>query len=191
MKNTIITLAGLISLASFSTFSHADDFKKDGAENGVYVGANYGYLKVDGEDDFDDDNDVLQGLVGYRFNNYLALEGSYIDFGHYGNNLSSAKTDGYTAGLKVTLPIADRVELYAKGGQLWYSTDYDVVGFSGNKDDEGVFAGAGVAFKVTERFLINAEYNWYDAEINLDNVSNGSDTETDFKQASIGVEYRF
>ncbi|QDE30137.1 porin family protein [Shewanella polaris] len=191
MKNTIITLAGLISLASISTFSHADDFKKDVAENGVYVGANYGYLKVDGEDDFDDDNDVLQGLVGYRFNNYLALEGSYIDFGSYGNNLSSAETDGYTAGLKVTLPIADRVELYAKGGQLWYSTDYDVVGFSGNKDDEGVFAGAGVAFKVTDRFLINAEYTWYDAEINLDNVSNGSDTETDFKQASIGVEYRF
>lgn len=191
MKNTIITLAGLISLASVSTFSHADEFKKDVAENGVYVGANYGYLKVDGEDDFDDDNDVLQGIVGYRFNNYLALEGSYIDFGSYGNNLSSAETDGYTAALKVILPIADRVELYAKGGQLWYSTDYNVVGFSGNKDDEGVFAGAGVAFKVTDRFLINAEYTWYDTEINLDNVSNGSDTETDFKQASIGVEYRF
>ena len=191
MKNTIITLAGLISFASVSTFSHADDFKKDVAENGIYVGGNYGYLKVDGEDDFDDDNDVLQGIVGYRFNNYLALEGSYIDFGSYGNNLSSAETDGYTAGLKVILPIADRVELYAKGGQLWYSTDYNVVGFSGNKDDEGVFAGAGVAFKVTDRFLINAEYTWYDTEINLDNVSNGSDTETDFKQASIGVEYRF
>lgn len=191
MRNTIVTLAGLISLASFSAYSQADDLKNDVAENGIYVGANYGYLKVDGDDEFDDDNDVLQGLVGYRFNKYLALEGSYIDFGHYGNNLSRAETDGYTAGLKVTLPIADRVELYAKGGQLWYSTDYDVVGLSGNKDDEGVFAGAGVGFKVTDRFLINAEYTWYDAEINLDNVTNGSDTETDFKQASIGVEYRF
>lgn len=191
MRNTIVTLAGLISLASFSAYSQADDLKNDVAENGVYVGANYGYLKVDGDDEFDDDNDVLQGLVGYRFNKYLALEGSYIDFGHYGNNLSRAETDGYTAGLKVTLPITERVELYAKGGQLWYSTDYDVVGLSGNKDDEGVFAGAGVGFKVTDRFLINAEYTWYDAEINLDNVTNGSDTETDFKQASIGVEYRF
>ena len=191
MRNTIVTLAGLISLASFSAYSQADDLKNDVTENGVYVGANYGYLKVDGDDEFDDDNDVLQGLVGYRFNKYLALEGSYIDFGHYGNNLSRAETDGYTAGLKVTLPITDRVELYAKGGQLWYSTDYDVVGLSGNKDDEGVFAGAGVGFKVTDRFLINAEYTWYDAEINLDNVTNGSDTETDFKQASIGVEYRF
>lgn len=192
MKNNILTLAGLISLASFSAFSHADSFEKsDVAENGVYVGANYGYVKVDGDDDFDDNNDVIQGLVGYRFNQYLALEGGYINFGKYGSNLSNAETDGYTAGLKVTYPIVDRVELYAKGGQLWYSTDYEVLGFSGNQDNEGVFVGAGVAFKVTDRFLVNAEYTWYDAEINVGNITNGADTEADFKQASIGVEYRF
>ncbi|AVI66369.1 porin family protein [Shewanella sp. NKUCC05_KAH] len=192
MKNPILTLAAIISLASFSAYSHADNMSNsDAAENGIYVGANYGYLKVDGDDDFDDNSDVMQGLVGYKFNKYLALEGSYINFGDYGNGLANAETDGYTAALKVMLPIADRVELYAKGGQLWYSTDYDVVGFSGNDDGEGVFAGAGVAFKVTDRFLINAEYTWYDADINVDSVANGGKTDTDFNQASIGVEYRF
>ena len=192
MKNPILTLAAIISLASFSAYSHADNMSNsDAAENGIYVGANYGYLKVDGDDDFDDNSDVMQGLVGYKFNKYLALEGSYINFGDYGNGLANAETDGYTAALKVMLPIADRVELYAKGGQLWYSTDYEVVGFSGNDDGEGVFAGAGVAFKVTDRFLINAEYTWYDADINVDNVANGGKTDTDFNQASIGVEYRF
>ncbi|WP_338725913.1 porin family protein [Shewanella baltica] len=192
MKNTILTLAAIISLASVSVYSHAENMKKnDVAENGIYVGANYGYLKVDGKDDFDDNSDVIQGLVGYRFNQYLAIEGGYVNFGDYGNSLSNAETDGYTAALKVSYPIVDRVELYAKGGQLWYSTDYDVLGFSGNKDDEGVFAGAGVAFKVTDRFLINAEYTWYDAGITVENVSNGADTDTDFKQASLGVEYRF
>ncbi|MBW3530529.1 porin family protein [Shewanella sp. NKUCC06_TVS] len=192
MKNPILTLAAIISLASFSAYSHADNMSNsDAAENGIYVGANYGYLKVDGDDDFDDNSDVMQGLVGYKFNKYLALEGSYINFGDYGNGLANAETDGYTAALKVMLPIADRVELYAKGGQLWYSTDYDVVGFSGNDDGEGVFAGAGVAFKVTDRFLINAEYTWYDADINVDSIANGGKTDTDFNQASIGVEYRF
>ncbi|MGI2067030.1 porin family protein [Shewanella sp. MF08487] len=192
MKNKILTLAAVISLASFSVYSHADNMSNsDAAENGIYVGANYGYLKVDGDDDFDDNSDVMQGLVGYKFNKYLALEGSYINFGDYGNGLANAETDGYTAALKVMLPIVDRVELYAKGGQLWYSTDYDVVGFSGNDDGEGVFVGAGVAFKVTDRFLINAEYTWYDADINVDNVANGGKTDTDFNQASIGVEYRF
>ncbi len=192
MKNPILTLAAIISLASFSAYSHADNMSNsDAAENGIYVGANYGYLKVDGKDDFDNNSDVIQGLVGYRFNQYLAIEGGYANFGDYGNSLSNAETDGYTAALKVSYPIVDRVELYAKGGQLWYSTDYDVLGFSGNKDDEGVFAGAGVAFKVTDRFLINAEYTWYDAGITVENVSNGADTDTDFKQASLGVEYRF
>ncbi|MCS6232895.1 porin family protein [Shewanella baltica] len=192
MKNTILTLAAIISLTSVSVYSHAENMKNnDVAENGIYVGANYGYLKVDGKDDFDDNSDVIQGLVGYRFNQYLAIEGGYVNFGDYGNSLSNAETDGYTATLKVSYPIVDRVELYAKGGQLWYSTDYDVLGFSGNKDDEGVFAGAGVAFKVTDRFLINAEYTWYDAGITVENVSNGADTDTDFKQASLGVEYRF
>lgn len=192
MKNTILTLAAIISLASVSVYSHAENMKNnDVAENGIYVGANYGYLKVDGKDDFDDNSDVIEGLVGYRFNQYLAIEGGYVNFGDYGNSLSNAETDGYTAALKVSYPIVDRVELYAKGGQLWYSTDYDVLGFSGNKDDEGVFAGAGVAFKVTDRFLINAEYTWYDAGITVENVSNGADTDTDFKQASLGVEYRF
>lgn len=191
MKNNLMTLAALISFASFSAYSHADNSSDNVAENGVYVGANYGYLKVDGDDDFDDDSEAIQGLVGYRFNQYIALEGGYINFGDYGNSLGNAETDGYTAGLKVMFPIVDRVELYAKGGQLWYSTDYDVLGVSGNEDGEGVFAGAGVAFKVTDRFLINAEYTWYDAELNVDNVANGADTETDFKQASLGVEYRF
>lgn len=192
MKNTILTLAAIISLVSVSSYSQAQSMENnDTTENGIYVGANYGYLKVDGKDDFDDDSDVIQGLVGYRFNQYLAIEGGYVNFGDYGNSLSNAETDGYTAALKVSYPIVDRVELYAKGGQLWYSTDYDVLGFSGNKDDEGVFAGAGVAFKVTDRFLINAEYTWYDAGITVENVSNGADTDTDFKQASLGVEYRF
>ncbi|MDC0612571.1 outer membrane beta-barrel protein, partial [Vibrio sp.] len=60
-----------------------------------------------------------------------------------------------------------------------------------SRDDEGVFAGAGVGFKVTDNFLVNVEYTWYDADIDADAVSNGADTETDFKQASVGVEYRF
>ncbi|MEF1211634.1 outer membrane beta-barrel protein, partial [Vibrio alginolyticus] len=88
MKSNVVTLISLFSLATFSTLSHAADSN----DHGVYVGANYGYLKVDGQDDFDDDSDVIQGLVGYRFNPYLALEGGYIDFGSYGNNLANAET---------------------------------------------------------------------------------------------------
>jgi opacity protein-like surface antigen len=74
---------------------------------------------------------------------------------------------------------------------MWYTTNYNIADFGGNKDDEGVFAGAGVGFKVTDQFLINAEYMWYDVELKAENVTNGASTETDFNQVSLGVEYRF
>lgn len=189
-KLTPILLAALALTTTYSAASMAaeSDVKND---SGLYVGGNYGYLKVDGDDDFDDDNDVWQGLVGYKFNPYIAVEGSYIDFGKYGSSVAGAETDGYTAALKLMLPLGERVELYAKGGQLWYDTDYHVAGIDGGDDDTGVFAGAGVGFKITENFLINAEYTWYDAEIDAGDVVDGADTSTDFKQASIGLEYRF
>lgn len=184
----LVAALALTTTYSAASFAAEQDAKND---SGLYVGGNYGYLKVDGDDDFDDDNDVWQGLVGYRFNRYIALEGSYIDFGKYGSSVAGAETDGYTAALKLMLPIGDRVELYAKGGQLWYDTDYHLATVNGSDDDTGVFAGAGVGFKVTENFLVNAEYTWYDADIDADAVVNGADTSTDFNQASIGVEYRF
>jgi len=54
-----------------------------------------------------------------------------------------------------------------------------------------LFAGAGVNFKVTENLLVNAQYTWYDVDLNADNVNSDSEFDTDFKQASVGAEYRF
>lgn len=188
MNKYLPILASAMALTAFSVASQAavmDD------ESGFYVGGNYGYVKVDGQDDFDDDNDVMQALAGYKLNRYVAVEGSYIDFGKYGGGIAKAETDGYTAALKLTAPIAERVELYAKGGQLWYTTDYDIAGVHGDEDDEALFAGAGVGFKVTNNFLVNAEYTWYDVDLDANDALNGADTNTDFNQVSVGAEYRF
>jgi opacity protein-like surface antigen len=62
---------------------------------------------------------------------------------------------------------------------------------SGSSDDQSLFAGAGVNFKVTDNFLLNAQYTWYDVDLEADNVSSDSKFETDFNQASVGAEYRF
>ncbi len=188
MKKILPILAGTMAVVAFCPAVSA---AQSDNTSGLYVGGNYGYLKVDGQDDFDDDNDVMQALVGFRLNQYLAIEGSYIDFGKYGSHLANAETDGYTAALKVTAPIGDRFEIYAKGGQLWYSTDYQLAGLHGDEDDTAVFAGAGVGFKITDNLLINAEYSWYDVDLDANKTLNGADTNTDFKQATIGAEYRF
>ncbi|HBY39846.1 MAG TPA: porin family protein, partial [Alteromonas sp.] len=67
-------------------------------------------------------------------------------------------------------------------------------GATTTEDDESVFVGAGLSFAVTPQFLINAEYVVYDTELDADQVADDlEDTnfETDLKQASLGVEYRF
>jgi len=192
MKFFIPVIAGSIALASFSAAVHADS-SIDSTENnsGFYVGGNYGYLKVESDDEFDDSNDVSQGIIGYRLNSFIALEGSYIDFGHYGNSLANAETTGYTAAVKGTIPLSQTVEVFAKAGQLWHDTDYNVTSFTGSSNDKSLFAGAGVNFKVTENLLVNAQYTWYDVDLEADNVSSNTKFETDFNQASVGAEYRF
>lgn len=185
MKKLLLTSCiATALLASTSAFAVEN-------EAGLYVGGNYGYVKVDGDDDFDDDNDMKQAIIGLRLNPYIGLEGSYIDFGKYGSSAANASTDGYTAALKLTAPIADRIDLYAKGGQLWYDTDYEFAGVSGSEDDTAVFAGAGIGFKLAESLLLNVEYTWYDVDLDANQVVNGANSDTDLRQASIGIEYRF
>ncbi len=190
MKTSTLGIIGSLALATtLSTAAFAESSQAN--TSGLYIGGNYGYLKVDSDDDFDDNKDVTQAIIGYRFNPFLAIEGSRIDFGRYGGRLANADTKGYTAALKGTLPITQTLELFVKGGQLWHETDYSVAGFSGSSDDKSAFAGAGVNFKVTENLLVNAQYTWYDVDLNADNVSSDSEFETDFNQASVGAEYRF
>lgn len=195
MKTSIKLLTGL-SLGLLGTgiasAQVTDNTLQD--KEGFYVGGNYGYLKVDGQDDFDDDNDMWQGLVGYRFNRYIAVEGSIVDFGDYGSDISNADTDGYTAAVKGMLPISENFAVFVKGGQLWWESDYNVGGVAGSYDDESLFIGAGVNYAFTRNLSINAEYTIYDADLDADELSDNfsdSDFNTDLKQASVGIEYRF
>ncbi|WP_375279160.1 porin family protein [Alteromonas australica] len=192
MKNTLTAIASIAALTSFGTYAQSSDYPMD--DSGFYVGGNYGYLKAEGEDDFDDDKDVRQGLLGYKFNEWVALEGSYIDFGDYGSDLAGAETDGYTAAVKGILPISDRFSLYAKVGQLWSETEYNFGTATGDYDDESLFVGAGISYEITRNFLVNAEYTVYDTTLDADEAVDDiddTDFETDLKQASLGIEYRF
>lgn len=192
MKKTLTAIASIAALTSFGSFAQSNDYAVD--ESSFYVGGNYGYLRVEGKDDFDDDKDVWQGLLGYKFNEWVAVEGSFIDFGDYGSDVAGADTDGYTAAIKGILPLSERFSLYAKVGQLWSETEYNLGGISNEYDDESLFVGAGLSYAMTQNFLINAEYTVYDAELDADEALDDIDDtnfETDLKQASIGVEYRF
>jgi opacity protein-like surface antigen len=198
MKITFKSLANIAAMASISALAsfgaNAQSNEVEVNDSGFYVGGNYGYLRVEGEDEFDDDKDVWQGLVGYKFNQWIALEGGYIDFGDYGNDVAGAETDGYTAAIKGILPLTERFSLYAKAGQLWSETEYRLASIRQDSDDESLFVGAGLSYAITGNFLVNAEYVVYDTQLDADEAFDDIDDtnfETDLKQASLGVEYRF
>ncbi len=187
-----ITLAVGMAASSSAALAHVH-VGYDNPE-GMYLGADYGWLRVDGAEEFDEDKDVYQGLMGYRFNSYFAIEGSYIDFGDYGSDMANADTDGFTAAIKGILPLGKNFEIYAKLGQLWSESHYRLGQVRGESDDESLFVGTGISFKLSPRFSINAGYTLYDTTLDAEEAVedfDDSNFDTDLKQASIGVEFRF
>ncbi|MDF1645300.1 MAG: porin family protein [Pseudomonadales bacterium] len=187
MKKLLLMITSAAAISSPAAMA----YEPRSNDHGLYLGANYGYLKIESADDFDDDSDALQGVIGYRLNNYLAIEGSYIDFGDYGKNGAKASTDGYTVAVKGMFPFTEHFGVYVKLGQLWWETSYDILAFQGSTEDEGLFYGAGVSFGVTDSLLLNAEYVVYDHELEASNVTSSSNFDTDLEHASVGLEYRF
>ena len=78
MKNTLKTLTGLAAVASISAMAsfgaHAQSNQIEAKDSGFYVGGNYGYLRVEGEDDFDDDKDVGKALLDINLMSGLQLK---------------------------------------------------------------------------------------------------------------------
>lgn len=162
-------------------------------ENGVYIGAGYGLYKLKDADDFDDDSDAISAVIGFKANPYLAVEGGYVDFGDYGGNLASASTDGMSLALKASLPFAERFAVYGKIGQLWWETDYDVLGIRGDTDGSELFYGIGASFAASERVFFDLDYTRYTVEFEESEVglfANG-DFESDIDHASLGVRFLF
>ncbi|MDO6427690.1 porin family protein [Thalassotalea sp. 1_MG-2023] len=193
MKKSIL-LGSLITAGLLSTNVQAQTYNDETDAEGVYIGAGYGYLRADGDDNFDDNKDAYQAFLGYGFNKHFAIEGGFIDFGNYGNDLTNADTDGYTLGIKLGLPVSDNVSVYVRGGQLWYETDYSVFGVKNDYDDEGLFAGLGVSYHINEDWSVKIDYTLYDNDLDVDSATDDIDDanfSTDLKHASLGFEYRF
>lgn len=164
-------------------------------EPGFYVGGNYGYLKAKDDEDFEDDNDAYQLYLGTDFNSFVGVEGSFVDFEKYGGNLASADTQGYTLALKVSLPLTDFLSLHAKGGQLWWDTDYEVLDYKGNADGKELFWGIGAAFSVTQNVAITFDYTRYNVEFSEDEIglfaTDSINSDVDLDYAAAGIRFKF
>jgi hypothetical protein len=181
-------------------FSHGGDMRKAilattlllasggaavAADNGFYLGGSVGNANVEIENlgglsgaDFKGDDTAYKLIVGIRPLDWLAVEGSYVNFGEAEDTVLGvplkAEGDGISAFVVGFLPIGP-VDLFAKGGLI--SWDTKVSGFDGDGTD--LAYGVGAQFRVWS-IGIRAEYEIFD----VDDVE-------DLSMVSIGATFTF
>jgi opacity protein-like surface antigen len=158
------------------------------ADEGLAVGASYGYTSIEGSDgglslDLSDTGYKLFG--SYTFGNGFGIEGGYVDFGKPDDTLlgqvatiDASGWDLYGVG---NLGVSDTVDLFAKAGFISWEADSFINGVQVDVDDgEDLALGAGARWDATDALGIRAEFEWFDI----------SDTDAVW-MASVGFELRF
>lgn len=159
-----------------------------------------------------DDSDIGWGLeVGYRFNNYVAVEVGYVDLGEALYEAIITTDDGFetfpveassrfvsagpTAAVLGILPVSERFDVHAKAGLYLADTRYRArlrdVEFAENvlhsEVDAGeneVFLGVGGAWNITDNYSLRFDYQRF-----LD-VGDDDTAETDVDLISLSILFR-
>ena len=169
VKNGVLA-AGLLILSS-SAFSE------------FYVGGNIG--KADQENTGDSTSWEIK--TGYRFNDYVAVEGFYLDLGSTEISGPDFNLENEISGVGVSVlglyPINEQFEVYGKLGIYSWdgssSITTDVVsGFDlGDESGEDFIYGVGVAWKLSDMVKLNLGYDavsFGDYELDTDIYSIGA-----------------
>jgi opacity protein-like surface antigen len=206
-----LTAAALLTALHMGIASYAA-----AADSGFYFGAGAGRTHFDSDIDINllgddgpllfpsvdiDRNDIsFEGLVGYRFLPFLAVEAAYMDLGELSltaNSLQPApgispiflgvdlRTRGVAGSVLGILPLSDRWELFGRAGILFaddegtvrLSADDFSDSFSDSGDSQRAILGIGATLNSRSNWSVRLEYRFLreieDEEINIDQVSLG------------------
>ena len=133
-----------------------------------------------------DDGDTSWKLFGgYRFNRYVGVEASYIDWGEVTASVNTgarvaAKQQSYGLAAVGTIPFGERFELFGKAGFL--QTEQETRRITPrpstlDRDETELHYGLGVKYAFTRNWAVRGEWE------NTDKLK--------VELLSIGVEYRF
>ena len=140
MRFNFIAAAAAASLGLFSVSSQA-------ADNGVYLGASVGQSSTEydqsfaGEDfSFDASSTGFKAIAGWRFLDWLAVEGNYVDLGSGDDNVLGEKIETDINGVSLSavgfLPVGP-VDLFARVGAINWNADLDAPGLGISGSDDG------------------------------------------------------
>ena len=161
------------------------------AEHEFYVGGAIGSAELDDRFDdveFDSTSTAFRLFAGWRFNEHIAVEIGYLDFGDFDQDFdilgnivpASVSANGFTAGVNGSIPISERFSLAGRAGMLFWNGTATLSGIlQASPDDVNPFFGAGARYQITDRFAVTADFTHYDLE----------DTDSDMLAAGLEVSF--
>ena len=144
------------------------------ADNGFYLGGSIGQtaVKTDALDDFvlDDDDFGYKVFAGFRFLTFLAVEGSYRDFGAPEDEGADGRYQLELTGFDLCavglLPLGV-ADIFVKAGMVDWDADLTttITGLPASASDSGTDLAYGVGFQLRFRsFAVRAEVEYFDVE---------------------------
>jgi OOP family OmpA-OmpF porin len=183
MRNHFIAAAVAATLGLASVGAHA-------ADNGIYLGGSVGQSSIELSDrvegtnfNFDTSATGFKAIAGWRFLDWLAVEGNYVDLGSGDDNVAGQRIETGVDGLSLSavgfVPLGP-VDLFARVGAINWNADVKAAGL-GTASDDGtdLTYGVGAQFRVWSLSL-RAEYERFEIE-NTDKVD----------MLSLGVTWTF
>ena len=193
MKRCLTAIVlGLTATAALAADDQMDSQTDNQTDN--KAGWNLGIAAAFGQYQFDsnqlDDSSVgFKLFAGYRFNQWLGLEGAYHNFGDFQEDTTPAvpggnaiaQIDGFSASALFFLPFGgEDFELFGKAG--FYSFNQNVFvdnATVGSNSPDSLHLGAGARFFISDQLAVRSEADWF-------YVDKG-----DLWSLNLGFEYQF
>jgi len=153
------------------------------ADNGIYLGGSIGQSGAkDDSVGFDADATGYKLILGWRFLDWLSVEGNYVDFGSGSDNVLGSRVKTEADGLSLSavgfLPLGP-VDLFARAGVIDWSADVKSPSFPNyGEDGTDLTYGIGGQFRLGS-LAFRAEYEVFDLGA------------TDVDLFSVGVTWTF
>lgn len=164
-----------------------------GHAEGFYGGFNVGVANnnLSTPNGVDKENQAIAGVVGgYRFNQYIAVEGQYTGIGKVTDNLSgSAKADALSLTAVGSIPLNESFDFYGKLGVAATKSKVSS-GLSAYNDatHTGATYGLGMEYHYDKTLSMRVGWDHYRAEVD---VTGGGSKGFDTNVGTVGLIYNF